>query len=115
MKWFAPVWTDVTGQLRKDHPAPYPLEIPRRLIRMFSFVGDTVVDPFAGTGTTALAALETGRHSINVDIEPTYINAAEARLNNSKLAGRITVHRPPTRAKRIAVTREIERALQNVD
>jgi DNA modification methylase len=62
-KWFSPVWTDITGQLRTQHPAPYPLEIPRRLIRMFSFVGDTVVDTFAGTGTTALAAMETGRNS----------------------------------------------------
>src|SRR4051812_40790918 len=38
-KWFAPIWSDVTGQQRRDHPAPYPVEIPRRLIRMFSFVG----------------------------------------------------------------------------
>lgn len=116
MKWFAPVWTDVTGQLRRDHPAPYPLEIPRRLIRMFSFVGDTVVDPFAGTGTTALAALETGRDSISVDIEPSYIDVIEDRLNNSKLAGRVTVHRGPGRqaAKRTPVTPQLEPALQNV-
>ena len=93
MKWFAPVWTDVTGQLRKGHPAPYPIEVPRRLVRMFSFVGDTVVDPFAGTGTTALAALETDRHSISVDIEPTYIEMIEARLKASKVAGQITIHR----------------------
>lgn len=117
MKWFAPIWTDITGQLRKNHPAPYPLEIPRRLIRMFSFVGDTVVDPFAGTGTTALAALETGRHSINVDVEPTYIDATEARMKNSKLAGQVTVHRtfacPPSRRKTAAP--QMERVVQNVD
>src|ERR1051325_8796967 len=71
-EWFSPVWTDVTGQLRRDHPAPFPLEVPRRLIRMFSFAGDIVVDPFAGTGTTALAALEVGRSSISVEIEPAY-------------------------------------------
>ena len=58
-KLFAPFWTDVTGQFRTTHPAPYPVEVPRRLIRMFSFTGDTVVDPFAGTGSTALAAMET--------------------------------------------------------
>jgi modification methylase len=80
VKWFSPVWTDVTGQLRRDHPAPYPLEVPRRLIRMFSFAGDIVVDPFAGTGTTALAALETGRHSINIEIEPAYIDLIQQRL-----------------------------------
>ncbi|MEX0683572.1 MAG: site-specific DNA-methyltransferase [Dehalococcoidia bacterium] len=79
-RWFAPVWSDITGQLRTTHPAPYPLEIPRRLIRMFSFVDDVVLDPFSGTGTTALAALETGRTSISVDIDPDYVEIADARL-----------------------------------
>src|SRR5262249_687651 len=65
IKYFRPIWDDVTGQLRRDHPAPYPVEIPRRLIQMFSFAGDVVVDPFGGTGTTALAAMETGRSSIS--------------------------------------------------
>lgn len=117
MRWFAPVWTDVTGQLRKDHPAPYPLEIPRRLIRMFSFAGDIVLDPFAGTGTTALAALETGRHSISVDIEPTYIDVIEARLRHSKLTGQVTVIRSRARspAKMTPVTSDIENVVQNVD
>lgn len=86
-KWFSPFWTDVTGQLRRDHPAPYPLEIPRRLIRMFSFVGDTVLDPFAGTGTTALAAVETGRNSISVDIEPQYVKVIETRLRTGRIVG----------------------------
>jgi modification methylase len=84
-KWFSAVWTDVTGQLRRDHPAPFPLEIPRRLIRMFSFVGDTVVDPFAGTGTTAVAAMETGRHSISVEIERSYVALIEKRLAQTSL------------------------------
>ena len=79
-KWFSPVWTDVTGQLRKHHPAPDPAEIPRRLIRMFSFAGDTVLDPFGGTGTTALAAGEAGRNSISVEIEPAYVDLIEDRL-----------------------------------
>lgn len=82
MRLFSPVWTDVTGQLRRDHPAPYPLDVPRRLIRMFSFAEDTVVDPFGGTGTTALAALETGRNSISVEIEPSYVDLIENRLNS---------------------------------
>ncbi|MGQ0658799.1 MAG: DNA-methyltransferase, partial [Chromatiales bacterium] len=92
-RWFAPVWTDVTGQLRRDHPAPYPVEVPRRLIQMFSFAGDIVVDPFAGTGTTALAALETGRNSINVEIEPRYVDLIEAKLHRSKLTGQIEIQR----------------------
>ena len=93
-KWFAPVWHDVTGQQRRDHPAPYPLEVPRRLVRMFSFVDDTVLDPFAGTGTTGIAALETGRNSISIDIEPSYIDLMEDRLRANGLLGRIQVHRP---------------------
>jgi DNA modification methylase len=55
-KWFQQIWNGVTGASTKDHPAPYPVELAERLIRMFSFVGDTVLDPFMGTGTTALAA-----------------------------------------------------------
>jgi DNA modification methylase len=101
VRYFSPVWTDVTGQLRKDHPAPYPIEIPRRLIRMFSFVGDIVVDPFSGTGTTAVAALETGRHSVSVEIDPGYVSAMETRLHSSGLTGRITVER-----RRTAVSEE---------
>ena len=84
MKWFAPIWSDVTGQQRREHPAPYPLEVPRRLIRMFSFAGDVVVDPFGGTGTTAIAALETGRNSVSVEIEPRYVELIEARLAQTK-------------------------------
>ncbi len=97
-KWFAPVWTDVTGQFRTTHPAPYPLEVPRRLIRMFSFVGDTVVDPFAGTGTTALAAIESGRNSVSIEIEPSYVTAAEGRLRKSKVTAQVEVHRSPVPA-----------------
>lgn len=92
-KWFSPVWSDVTGQLRRDHPAPYPIEIPRRLIRMFSFAGDTVVDPFCGTGTTILAALETGRNSIAVEVEPKYVDLAAARVEASNVTGILDVVR----------------------
>lgn len=93
VRYFAPVWSDVAGQLRRDHPAPYPPEIPRRLIRMFSFAGDIVVDPFAGTGTTAIAAMETDRDSISVEIDPNYVAAMESRLLGSGLSGEISVLR----------------------
>jgi modification methylase len=93
VRYFAPVWDDVTGQLRRDHPAPYPVEIPRRLIRMFSFAGDTVVDPFAGTGTTAIAAMETNRNSISVEIDPTYVASMESRLLSSGLPGEVSILR----------------------
>jgi DNA modification methylase len=93
IRYFSPVWDDVTGQLRRDHPAPFPVEIPRRLIRMFSFAGDTVVDPFAGTGTTAVAAMETDRNSICVEVDPGYVATMESRLVSSGLPGEIVVLR----------------------
>ena len=97
VRWFLPVWRDVSGQLRRDHPAPYPLEIPRRLIRMFSFAGDTVVDPFSGTGSTAFAACETQRNSISVEIDPEYVNLIEKRLHSvPPLFQPINVVRSPT-------------------
>ncbi len=79
---FAPVWSDVPGQLRSKHPAPYPIDIPRRLIRMFSFVGDTVLDPFCGTGTTAVAARELDRRSISLDIDDDYVSMTRDRLSS---------------------------------
>jgi modification methylase len=92
-KWFSPVWTDITGQQRTTHPAPYPVEVPRRLIRMFSFVGDIVVDPFAGTGTTAMAAIETGRNSVSVEIEPAYVEHAAERLKKATVTARVEILR----------------------
>ena len=79
--WFQQVWTGVTGASTKQHPAPYPLELATRLVRMFSFVGDTVLDPFMGTGTTNLASAMWGRNSIGVEIDPHYFGMAEERLN----------------------------------
>lgn len=76
---FSPIWT-MGGASTRGHPAPYPKEIAVRLIRMFSFAGDVVLDPFAGSGTTNLAALETERNSIGVEIEPKYLDMIERRL-----------------------------------
>lgn len=78
-EWFKPVWT-ISGASTRKHPAPYPKPLAYRLIRMFSFAGDTVLDPFAGTATTNLAAIEAGRNSIGIEIEPTYIDQMEERL-----------------------------------
>jgi len=79
--WMRSSWTDIKGEsTRKGHPAPYPTALAERLIKMFSFAGDTILDPFAGTGTTAIAALNTGRNSINVEIEPKYVAMARQRL-----------------------------------
>jgi len=79
-KRFQQIWSGLTGASTKDHPAPYPLELVTRLIRMFSFVGDTVLDPFMGTGTTALAASKCGRNSVNFEVDNSYFNFAVARL-----------------------------------
>ena len=78
--WFQQIWTGVTGASTRTHPAPYPLELATRLIRMFSFVGDTVLDPFVGTATTALAAAQCGRNSIGSEIDPDYFEMACKRL-----------------------------------
>ena len=80
--WFQQMWTGVTGASTKQHPAPYPLELAERLIRMFSFVGDTVLDPFMGTGTTNVAATKWGRNSIGVEIDPHYFEMAAKRIEN---------------------------------
>ncbi len=78
-KWFQQIWS-LPGASLKNHPAPYPLELASRLICMFSFVGDTVLDPFAGTGTTLAAAMKYGRNSIGVEIDPDYCRAAYRSL-----------------------------------
>ncbi len=80
--WLRSIWTDVKGEsTRKGHPAPFPDSLAERLIRLFSFAGDTVLDPFGGTGSTSIAAMNTGRNSIACDIEPKYLAIARARLH----------------------------------
>ncbi|MFH1991623.1 MAG: site-specific DNA-methyltransferase [Pseudomonadota bacterium] len=69
--WFRQIW-NIPGASTKNHPAPFPLELASRLVRMFSFTGDTVLDPFCGSGTTMVAALKYGRNSIGIDIDPEY-------------------------------------------
>jgi len=81
-RWFRAIWDDIPGSSRtKGHPAPYPVEVAYRLINMFSFVGDTVLDPFLGTGTTTEAAIIARRSSIGYEIEEFYYNLVKARLS----------------------------------
>lgn len=80
-EWFRQIWT-VTGASTRNHPAPFPLELAYRLVRMFSFVGDTVLDPFCGTGTTMVAALKTDRNSIGIEIDLDYCRQAASRLDH---------------------------------
>jgi len=79
--WFRQIWT-LTGASTREHPAPFPYELAYRLVRMFSFYGDTVCDPFCGTGTTLLAAAKTERHGIGVEIDVNYARMAARRLKH---------------------------------
>jgi DNA modification methylase len=90
--WFQQIWR-LPGASTRDHPAPFPLELATRLIRMFSFVGDTVLDPFMGSGTSNLAAAQWGRHSIGVEIDKKYFDLAVERLEGEsrQLFGNVTV------------------------
>lgn len=82
--WFRSFWTDIKGaSTRLGHPAPFPDELAARLIRMFSFAGDTILDPFMGTGSTGVAAVQTGRNFIGVEIEATYLKLAHARIDSA--------------------------------
>ncbi len=78
--WFQQIWHGVTGSSTRRHPAPFPLQLAERLVRMFSFVGDTVLDPFLGTGTTSIAAARWGRNSIGVEVDPRYFEMARERV-----------------------------------
>lgn len=88
-KWFRPIWTDITGASTKEHPAPYPVELAYRLIRMFSFTGDTVLDPFAGTGTTTIAAMSCDRNSLANELDPKYFAMAHTRITKEVQQGRV--------------------------
>jgi DNA modification methylase len=80
--WFQQIWSGLTGASTRQHPAPYPLELAVRLVRMFSFVGDTVLDPFLGTGTTTLGAALWGRNSIGYEVDPEYHKLALNRIRD---------------------------------
>lgn len=81
--WLRSSWTDVPGAsiAKSKHPAAYPVEVAERLIRLFSFAGDTVLDPFLGTGSTSIAAMRAGRSSIGNEIEGSYLDAARQRID----------------------------------
>jgi len=81
-EWFQQIWR-ITGASTRDHPAPFPLSLAERLVRMFSFVGDTVYDPFLGTGTTATAAAAWGRNSVGCEIDPVYFQHAVKRVRGA--------------------------------
>ena len=70
---------------RIGHPAPFPEELPNRLIKLFSFTNDIVIDPFMGSGTTAIAAIKNNRNFVGYEINKEYINLANNRILNLKI------------------------------
>ncbi|SMO45465.1 DNA modification methylase [Gracilimonas mengyeensis] len=78
-KWYTQIW-NVTGTSSKFHPAPYPKKVTDRLVQMFSFVGDTVIDPFVGSGTTIMSCCDYGRNSMGFDINAGYLRKAYKRV-----------------------------------
>ena len=81
MEWTNGLWT-FSGESKKrvGHPAPFPIELPRRCIKLFSFVGDVVLDPFVGSGTTLIASYLENRKGIGVDIDKKYCQLTKKRL-----------------------------------
>ncbi len=80
--WLRSGWDDIPGAstTKTVHPAPFPVALAERLIRLFSFAGDTVLDPFLGTGSTAAAAIRSGRNSIGVEVEQSYLDTARKKI-----------------------------------
>jgi len=79
--WFSQIWRLPGASTKNGHPAPFPLELAKRLVTMFSFVDDVVLDPFCGSGTTMLAAIETNRNSIGIETEEKYCESTVKRLS----------------------------------
>ncbi len=113
-RWFSDVWTDVTGEAQaidaetRERSAAFPFAIPYRLVNMYSVYGDTVLDPFWGTGTTSVAAMAAGRDSVGVEREPEFARTFEDRvadvgeLSRRVARRRLADHREFVRARREA-------------
>jgi site-specific DNA-methyltransferase (adenine-specific) len=105
-KWFRAIWSDVPGSSRgRGHPAPFPVELAYRLIRMFSFVGDTVLDPFLGTGTTTEAAMLANRCSVGYEIEEAYLQMIRDRFEQNRIGADLDIAAGPKKRQRELETR----------
>ena len=79
------VWTFPAESAKKiGHPAPFPVELPRRLIQLYTFEGEVVLDPFMGSGQTALAAIQSDRHFVGYEIDPEYVALTKKRIEKSQ-------------------------------
>lgn len=85
IQWTKSIWTFPAVNAKKiGHPAPFPIELPRRLIKLYSYEEDVILDPFCGSGTTCIAAIQNNRKYIGYDIKKEYIELAEKRISNQK-------------------------------
>jgi site-specific DNA-methyltransferase (adenine-specific) len=85
------VWDILPESARRvGHPAPFPTELPRRLIELYTFEGDLVLDPFLGSGSTAIAAVRTGRHFVGYETDSNYAVLAENRIASARAGHRST-------------------------
>ena len=89
--WQRPFWSDVKGaSLQNGHPAPFPIELAERLIRLYSFAGDVILDPFGGSGSVTAAAIRAGRNSVLVEIEPQYLKISTRKILENLKGARTT-------------------------
>ncbi len=85
VEWSKSIWTFPAVSAKKiGHPAPFPIELPRRLIEFYTYKGDIILDPFMGSGTTALAAIELNRHYVGYEISQEFVNLAKMRIKEIK-------------------------------
>ena len=90
VEWSKSIWRFPAVSARKvGHPAPYPEELPKRLIEFYSFEGNVILDPFMGSGTTAIAALSANRHFVGYELEKEYVELANQRINSFKKQTRL--------------------------
>jgi site-specific DNA-methyltransferase (adenine-specific) len=82
------VWK-LSPERNREHPAPFPLSMPLRCVKMFSFTDATILDPFMGSGTTGVACVKTGRNFIGIEIDPTYFAIAEKRIKEAQAQPRL--------------------------
>ena len=90
-KWFRGIWNDIQPVRQNKHEAMFPLELPARIIQMFSFAGETVLDPFVGSGTTIEAAKKWKRNSIGIELNSGYISDICGRVPNVKIVTKDTL------------------------
>ncbi len=92
MDWTNGLWT-FQGESKKKvgHPAPFPIELPRRCIKLFSYVGDTILDPFLGSGTTLIAAYQNKRKGIGVEIDRNYFDLSVKRITETCKLNQLTI------------------------